>query len=52
LKNWLNRWDVIEADVDDFFPEEDKRPESIRLKIDGMKYSRRIEDVEERIKIA
>jgi len=52
LKNWLNRWDVIEADVDDFFPEEDKRPESLRLKEDGMAYLRRIEDVEERLKIA
>ncbi|MFZ2070941.1 MAG: hypothetical protein WAV32_04990 [Halobacteriota archaeon] len=48
----LNRWDVMEAEVDDFFPEEDKRPESIRIKGDGMKYLRRIEDDEEKIRIA
>ncbi|MBN1762391.1 MAG: hypothetical protein JW878_04850 [Methanomicrobia archaeon] len=48
----LHRWDVIEADVADLFPEEDKRPESMRLKGDGLKYVRSIEDVEERITIA
>ena len=48
----LNRWDVIEAEVDDFFPEEDKRPDSIRLKSDGIEHLRTIEDEEERITIA
>jgi len=48
----LNRWDVIEAEVDDFFPEEDKRPDSIRLNSDGIEHLRTIEDEEERITIA
>jgi mRNA-degrading endonuclease RelE of RelBE toxin-antitoxin system len=48
----LNRWDVIEAEVEDFFPEEDKRPDSIRLKSDGIELLRTIEDEEERITIA
>lgn len=48
----LNRWDVIEAEVDDFFPEEDKRPDSIRLKSDGIEHLRTIEDEEEQITIA
>ncbi len=52
LKCTLNRWDVIEAEVEEFFPEEDKRPESMRIKGDGMEYSRRIEEEEERIRIA
>jgi hypothetical protein len=52
LKNEIHRWDVIEAEVEEFFPQEDKRPESMRLKEDGMKYSTRIEDEEERIRIA
>jgi hypothetical protein len=52
LKNWLTKWDVIEAGVEDFFPEEDKRPESIRINEDGMAYVRRIEDVKEQIRIA
>ncbi len=52
LKNEINRWDVIEAEVEEFFPQEEKRPESMRLKEDGMKYSRMIEDEEERLRIA
>ena len=48
----LQSWDVIEADVADFFPEDDKRPESLRLHEDGLTYVRAIDDVEERIKIA
>ncbi|MGB2728208.1 MAG: hypothetical protein WBD09_06995 [Halobacteriota archaeon] len=52
LKRTLNRWDVIEAEVEEFFPGEDKRPESMRLKEDAMEHSRRIEDEEERIRIA
>ncbi|MHC1611357.1 MAG: hypothetical protein ACXQTW_07185 [Candidatus Methanospirareceae archaeon] len=48
----LHRWDVIEADVAEFFPEGDKRPESIRLKGEGMEYVRSIESDEERIRIA
>jgi len=43
---------VIEAEVDDFFPEEDKRPDSIRLKNDGIEHLRTIEDDEEQITIA
>ncbi len=52
LKKRLNRWDVIEAEVEDFFPEEDRRPDSIRIKGDGVEYLRRIEDEEEGIRIA
>lgn len=52
LKNELRRWDVVEADVEEFFPQEDKRPESMKLKGDGIEYVRRLEDEEERIKIA
>jgi hypothetical protein len=48
----LRSWDVIEADVADFFPEEDKRPESLRLQEDGLKCVRSIEEMEERIAIA
>lgn len=52
LEVGLHKWDVIRADVAEFFPEEDKRPESIRLKGDGMAYVRSIESDEERIRIA
>ncbi len=52
LKTGLNRWDVIEARVEDFFPEADKRPDSIRIREDGIEHLRRIEDDEERIRIA
>ncbi|MCK4475735.1 MAG: hypothetical protein KAU16_03320 [Methanophagales archaeon] len=48
----LNKWDVIEAEVEDFFPEEDKRPDSIRIRGDGIEHLRMIEDEEERIRIA
>ncbi|MEA3487773.1 MAG: hypothetical protein U9R10_00785, partial [Euryarchaeota archaeon] len=50
LNSPLNRWDVIIAEVDDFFPEEDKRPDSIRIR--DCVHSRSIEDLEERIRIA
>ncbi len=52
LEVGLRRWDVIEAGIDNFFPEADKRPESMQLKEDGLKYVRSIENVEEHIKIA
>jgi hypothetical protein len=52
LKNELRRWDVVEADVEEFFPQEDKRPESMKLKGDGIEYVRRLEGEEERIGIA
>lgn len=52
LKTGLHKWDVIEADVEDFFPEEDKRPESMMLKGEGMKYLRSIADEEGQIRIA
>ena len=52
LEAGLHRWDVIKAGVAEFFPEEDKRPESIRLKRDGMEYVRNIESDEEQIRIA
>ena len=52
LRTGLNRWDVIESDVEDYFPEEDKRPESMRINVAEMKYLRSIEDIEERIRIA
>ena len=51
-KNELHRWDVIEAKVEEFFSPEDKRPESMKLKEDGIEYARRIEDEDERIRIA
>jgi hypothetical protein len=47
----LHRWDVIKADVAEFFPEEDRRPESMKLKGDGMEYLRSIESDEERIRV-
>ncbi len=47
-----NVWDVIEAEVEDFFPEEDKRPDSIRIREEEIKHLRRIEEDEERIRIA
>jgi hypothetical protein len=52
LEGGLRRWDVIEADVEDYFPEVDKRPESMRLKEGGLKYVRSVEDVEAELKIA
>jgi hypothetical protein len=52
LERGLRRWDVIEADVEDFFPDDDKRPESMTLKEDGLKYMRNVEDVEVELKIA
>lgn len=52
LKTGLHRWDVIEAEVEAFFPEEDKRPESIRIKGGEIELVRRIEDEEARIRIA
>jgi hypothetical protein len=52
LKRQLNRWDVIKVGIEEFFPEEDKRPESIRIKVDEVDWLRRIEDEEERIKIS
>lgn len=52
LKTGLHRWDVIETEVEAFFPEEDKRPESIRIKGGGIEDARRIEDEEARIRIA
>ncbi len=47
-----NVWDVIEAEIEDFFPEEDKRPDSIRIREEEIKHLRRIEEDEERIRIA
>ncbi len=52
LKLGLRCWDVLEAAIADFYPEEDRRPESMRLKPDGMTVVRVIEDDEERIRIA
>lgn len=52
LENRLNKWDVVEAEIEDFFPEEDKRPDSIRIRGNKIKYLQRIEDEEERIRIA
>jgi len=52
LKTGLNRWDVIETEVENFFSEEDKKPESMKIKEDGVKHLRRIEDEEERIRIS
>ena len=51
VKTGLKRWDVIEAEVEDFFPEEDKRPDSIRVREEGLKHVQRIEAVEERLKL-
>jgi len=52
LKTGLNRWDVIEAWVEEFFPEEDKRPDSIRIREDGIEHLRKIEGDEERMRFA
>ncbi len=46
----LNRWDVILAEVDTYFPDEDKRPDSIM--IGECEYLKRIEEDEEQITIA
>ena len=32
LQHQFRRWDMIEAEVADFFPADDKRPESIRIR--------------------
>ena len=52
VKTGLRTWDVIDAELEDFFPEEDKRPESMRLNGDGMKILRSIEAEEEQLRIA
>lgn len=52
LKIGLQRWDVVSAEVEEFFPEEDRRPDSIKLKRDGMEYLRSIDTDEKRIRIA
>jgi hypothetical protein len=52
LERGLHRWDVIEADVKDFFPDDDKRPESMRLKEDELRYVRCVEDVKAQLRIA
>ena len=48
----LQRWDVIESEVEDFFPCDDTIPESMQLKENGLNYVRVVDEVEERIKIA
>lgn len=48
----LRCWDVLEAAVADYFPAEDRRPESMRLTPEGMTVLRMIEDDEERIRLA
>ena len=52
LESGLRRWDVTEADVEDYFPDDDKRPESMRLKKDGLKYMRNVEAAEAQLRIA
>jgi hypothetical protein len=52
LKLGLRCWDVVEAAVADYFPEEDRRPESMRLRADGLTVLRVIADDEERIRTA
>jgi len=45
----FRRWDMIEAEVADFFPADDKRPESIRIK--GESWLKRVEDAKEQLKL-
>ncbi|MCW3131336.1 MAG: hypothetical protein N2V73_01230 [Candidatus Methanospirare jalkutatii] len=45
----LRRWDVVEAEISSLFPEEDRRPESIRVR--SLRFLRRVEDDSERLKI-
>ena len=50
----LKPWDVVEAEVEAFFPEVDRRPESIKIRGDGLglRLLQRIEDGEERLRVA
>ncbi len=48
----LRSWDVIEAGVADYFPEADRRPESIALEADETDYLRTVDGLEDRIRIA
>lgn len=52
LRNEVRRWDVVEADVEEFFSQEDKRPESVKLREDGIAYIERLDDDEKRIRLA
>jgi len=52
LKIGLQSWDAVSAEIEEFFPEEDRRPGSIRLKRDGIEYLQSIDTDEERIRIA
>ena len=45
----LKRWDVVEAEISSLFPEEDRRPESIRVR--SLRFLRRVEEDSERLKI-
>ncbi len=45
----LRRWDVVEAEISSLFPEEDRRPESIRVR--SLRFLRRVEEDSERLKI-
>ncbi|MHC1635378.1 MAG: hypothetical protein ACXQTS_01975 [Candidatus Methanospirareceae archaeon] len=49
LKEPIRRWNVIEVRIEEFFPKEDKRPESVRIKGE-IEEIRKIENEEERIK--
>lgn len=51
LQHHFRRWDMIEAEVADFFPADDKRPESIRIKEESWSRLRRIEDEKEQLKL-
>ena len=51
LQHHFRRWDMIEAEVADFFPADDKRPESIRIKGESRSRLRRIEDEKEQLKL-
>jgi len=45
----LRRWDVVEAEISSLFPEEDRRPESIRVR--SLRFLKRVEEDSERLKI-
>jgi len=49
LQHHYRRWDMIEAEVADFFPANDKRPESIRIKDES--WLQRVEDAKEQLKL-
>ena len=46
----LSRWDVVDAEISEFFPLDDRRPESIR--VGELNFVKHVEKERERVKIA